>query len=52
LPAARSCSGVMAHTRLIIVLCSGASPRRGDVPLCKSILRRHSCGSVRCGKIP
>ena len=25
-PTARSCSSVMAHTRLIIVLCSGASP--------------------------
>ena len=51
-PAARSCSGVMAHTRLIIVLCTGASPQRGDVPLCKSILRRSSCGRVRCSKTP
>ena len=51
-PAARSCSGVMTHTRLIIVLCSGASPRRRDVPLCKSILRRPSCGRVRCSKTP
>ena len=51
-PAARSRGGVMAHTRRIIVLCSGASPRRGNVMPCNSILRRHSCGTVRCGKIP
>ena len=51
-PAVRSRGGVMAHTRRIIVLCSGASPRRGNVMPCNSILRRHSCRSVRCGKIP
>jgi hypothetical protein len=42
----------MAHTRRMIVLGSGASSRTGSVVPYNSILRRHSCRSVRCSKTP
>ena len=51
-PAVRGRGGVMAHARCVIVLCSGASPRGRNVLPYNSILRRPSCGRVRCSKTP